>query len=227
MTQRHPDAEEIHVVLLGAFNPAIFHPEWFRRQEILLPAEAENAKIQVVSPDITEIVFLDMKLVVLPERFILGTPDASRADKLHDVVLAVLRWLPHTPVTACGINNELHFDLGEETYWHKIGHTLAPKEPVWNEVLTRPGMQSLTIKGVRGGEWPGEINITLQPSNPKRFRYGLLVSSNYHYTIPLTDAGTPRSEKVVDFLGTEWKAALEQARQVAYRIFTAIPKDAQ
>jgi len=95
---------------------------------------------------------------------------------------------------------------------------------VWNDVLSQPGMQSLTIKGVRSGEFPGEINVTVQPS--KRFRYGLFVSSNYHYSVPLDDAGTPRSERAIEYLSAEWKTALEQARRVAYRIFTTIPKDA-
>ena len=224
MPERHPDAEDINVVLIGSFNPGIFHPEWFRRQEILLPAESENAKTRIVSPDVTEIFFLDMKLDVLPDRFVLRTQDASRAEKLNDIVQGVFRRLHHTPITACGINNEIHFDLGDEGYWHKIGHSLAPKELVWNDVLSRPGMQSLTIKGVRSGDFPGEINVTIQPS--ARFRYGLFVSSNYHYSVPLDDAGTPRSERVIDYLTDEWKTALEQARRVAYCIFAKITKDA-
>ncbi len=85
-------------------------------------------------------------------------------------------------------------------------------------------MQSLTIKGVRSGDFPGEINVTVQPST--RFRYGLFVSSNYHYSVPLDDSGTPRSDRAIEYLTCEWKTALEQARRVAYCIFTKIAKDA-
>jgi len=107
MTSRAPDAEEISVVLVGSFNPGIFHPEWFRRQEILLPQEADEAKVQLISPEVTEVRFLDMKLAVFPDRFLIETHDASRAEKLQDVVINVLARLPHTPVTACGLNNAL------------------------------------------------------------------------------------------------------------------------
>ena len=224
MVKRNPDAEGISVVLVGSFNPGIFHPEWFRRQGLLLSAEAEAAKVRFVTPDATEISFVDMQLDVLPNRFMLRTSDASRADKLHDIALGVLERLNHTPVTACGINNELDFDLGDEAYCHKIGHTLAPKEPVWNNVLPAPGMQSLTIKAVRAGGFPGFINVLVQPS--PRFRYGLFVSSNYHYDVPLDEAKTPRPGLAVKYLTDEWKVALDQARLVAYRIFEAIPKDA-
>ncbi|MBI5384797.1 MAG: hypothetical protein HZA90_08915 [Verrucomicrobia bacterium] len=225
MNQRHPDAEEVNCVLVGSFNPGIFHPEWFRRQEILLPAEAEQAQVRVVTPDVTEILFLDMRLDVLPDRFVFRTQDASSAEKLHDIVLAVFHRLPHTPVTACGINNEIHFDLGDEAYWHKIGHTLAPKELVWNEVLEKPGLQSLTIKGIRTGDFPGEVNVTVQPS--KRFRFGLCVGSNSHFPVPRDDSGMPCSEKAISFLTAEWKTALEQSRRVAYRLFNSISKDAK
>src|SRR5438132_722602 len=170
MNPRAPDSEEISVVLLGSLNPGIFHPEWFRRQEILLPQEAEEAKIKAVSPEATEVLFLDMKLDVFPDRFILETRDASRAEKLQDVVLNVLAKLPHTPVTACGLNNAIQFDLNDEEYWHKIGHALAPKELIWNHVLENPGMAQLVVKGVRGGDFPGEVNITVAPS--RKFPHG-------------------------------------------------------
>ena len=225
MNSRAPDAEEIQVVLVGSFNPGIFHSEWFRRQEILLPQEADEAKLTVVSPEVTEVLFLDIKLAVFPDRFIIETHDASRGEKLQDIVLNVLNRLPHTPITACGINNLLHFELNDEAYWHKIGHTLAPKELVWNDVLERPGMETLIIKGMRGGEFPGEINVTVAPSkNPKMAR-GLFISANYHFVVSRNESGTPRSECVAPYVEHEWKTALEQARRVAYRIFSQIKQD--
>jgi hypothetical protein len=221
-SQRHPDSESINVVFVGSFNPGIFHPEWFRRHEILLPAEAENAKTRFVTPDVTEVFFLDMKLDVLPDRFVLATQDASRAEKLQDIVLNVLRRLPHTPITGCGINDEIEFNLEDEAYWHKVGHTLAPKDLIWNKVLSQPGTASLTVKGVRAGQFPGEVNITVQPS--KRFRFGLFISSNCHYSVPVDGAGLPRSEQALGFLEADWKTALEYTRLVAYRLFSVIPK---
>ena len=98
MNPRAPDAEEISIVLLGSLNPGIFHPEWFRRQEILSPQDAEAANIKIVSPEVTEVLFLDMKLDVFPNRLVLETLDASRAEKLQDIVVNILSKLPHTPL---------------------------------------------------------------------------------------------------------------------------------
>ena len=222
MNPRAPDAEEISIVLLGSLNPGIFHPEWFRRQEILSPQEAEEAKIKAVSPEVTEVLFLDMKLDVFPDRLIMETTDVSRAEKLQDVILNILTKLPHTPVTACGLNNAIQFDLEDEEYWHQVGHTLAPKELIWNELLEKPGMALLNMKGIRSGKFPGDINISVAPA--RKFTHGLLVSSNFHYPVPRNESGTPQSARVIDYIQEIWKPALEKARAVAYRIFDKIKK---
>jgi hypothetical protein len=219
---RAPDAEEISIVLLGSLNPGIFHPEWFRRQDILSSQDAEAAEIKIVSPEVTEVLFLDMKLDVFPNRLVLETLDASRAEKLQDIVLNVLAKLPHTPITACGLNNTIQFDLADEAYWHKIGHTLAPKELIWNSVLENPGMALLSVKGALPDDFPGEVNINVAPS--RKFVHGLLVSSNFHYAVPRDDKGTPRSVEVPQYLQHMWKAALAKAREVADQIFEKIKK---
>lgn len=222
MASRVPDAEQISIVLLGSLNPGIFHPEWFRRQGILLPQEAEEAKTRIVSPEVTELRFLDMKLDVFPDRLVLDTADVSRGEKLQDILLNVLTKLPHTPITACGLNNSIQFDLNDEAYWHAIGHTIVPKELIWNNVLEQPGMEFLTIKGVRSGEFPGEININVAPS--KKFKHGFLVSSNYHYPILTNERDTPPSEHAIKYLQNMWKPALEKAREVAYQILDKVKK---
>jgi len=43
---RTPEAEGLDVVLVGSFNPAIFHPEWFFRQGIVAEQDAKEAIIQ-------------------------------------------------------------------------------------------------------------------------------------------------------------------------------------
>ncbi len=222
MNPRAPDAEEISIVLLGSLNPGIFHPEWFRRQEILSPQDAEDAKIKIVSPEVTEVLFLDMKLDVFPNRLVLETLDASRAEKLQDVILNILTKLPHTPITACGLNNTIQFDLDDEDYWHQIGHTLAPKDLIWNSVLEKPGMALLSVKGALSGKFAGEININITPS--RKFVHGLLVSSNFHYPVPRDNKGTTQSAEVPNYVQQTWKPALEKARAVAYQIFEKIKK---
>ncbi len=226
MTRRAPDLEEVSVVIVGSLNPGIFHPDWFRRQEILAPAEAEKAMIKIVSPEVTEIQFLDMKLDVFSTRLVLETKDVSRAEKLQDIVVNILAKLPHTPVTACGINNAIQFDLNDESYWHKIGHTLAPKDLIWEPLLQKPGLATMMIKGKLTENFVGDINVTVAPSAPTtKLTHGLFISSNYHFPVPQDDSATPHSERVVKFIQEMWKPALEMARSVGDRILDQIKTD--
>ena len=139
---------------------------------------------------------------------------------MQDMLGQIFTLLSHIPVTACGINASAHFLAGSVEYWHKIGHTLAPKELVWDGLLQQAGMQSLTIKGKREGKFPGEINVTVEPS--ARYSPGIFVRSNYHYGLPATSAHAGASELLLQFLQSEWKPACALAKQVAKQIFDKI-----
>lgn len=63
-----PINEDIAVVLVGALNPAIFHPEWFAAQKLISAGEAKEAKIAIISPQVSDITFQEFGLQVLPNR---------------------------------------------------------------------------------------------------------------------------------------------------------------
>ena len=220
------DYEDVGVTLIGSFNPAIFHPSWFERHEIISPADAaKSAKtLKVVSPEFSELTVTDIKITVFPDRLQLLTRDASRAERLHDIVLNILSLLPETPITAGGINNSVEFNLNDEDYWHKIGHTLAPKDLIWNDILDDPGMQTLVIKGRRLKDFPGEINVTVQPSPPSRFVYGLRVAVNFHYTSEVDRKVESSADDIASMIETHWNIALGESRIVASRILSRIEK---
>jgi hypothetical protein len=45
------ELEGTSVVLVGNFNPAIFHPSWLASHNMVRGGEAEKAQIQIVSPE--------------------------------------------------------------------------------------------------------------------------------------------------------------------------------
>lgn len=218
-----PEAEGLDVVLIGAFNPAIFHPEWFFRQGLISEQDAREAKIEDVSGEITVVQLCGMRLQCVGDRFSIGTKNISGAERMQDLILQVFTLLSHTPITACGINPHVHYSVGSVDYWHKIGHTLAPKEPVWNELLEQPGMQSLTIKAPRSGEFAGEINVIVAPS--MQFPPGVFVKANYHYGLSPETAHAGAADLALRFIKSEWKPACGMARKVAQHIFTRIKPD--
>ena len=51
-TARNLESEALEVVMLGSFNPAILHPQWFLRQKLIGEEEALAAKIKVVAAEV-------------------------------------------------------------------------------------------------------------------------------------------------------------------------------
>jgi hypothetical protein len=131
-----PAVEGLEVVMIGAFNPAIFHPEWFLRQKLISEEEAKSSEthINAMGRDVADVHLCGMKLFCMNDRFSLNTANISKAARMQDLLLQVFTTLSHIPITACGINPHAHYHVVDEKYWHKIGHTLAPKDLIWNDL---------------------------------------------------------------------------------------------
>src|SRR5260221_1037799 len=99
-----PEEEGLEVVLLGSFNPKIFHPAWFRRYDLINEADLEDATVRIVTNDVSDIEMRGIHLICLKDRMSLGSGDPSRYDMIRDWLLEILRLIPHMPLTALGIN---------------------------------------------------------------------------------------------------------------------------
>jgi hypothetical protein len=213
-----PFAEDISVVLVGALNPAIFQPAWLAAQNLISDSECKSAKVNVISPQAADITFLDFGLQVLQNRFTLRTVDVSKSTKICDLVVGILTKLPHTPLTAAGINQSQHISAGKEKVWHKIGHVLAPKAPVWEKLYKNPGMLTVAVQSVRDDEHPFHINITVAPSQVA-VPHGIFVASNFDFKVT-KEVGS--AEEVIEFIQANWEEGTKEARRVAETIFETI-----
>ena len=133
------------------------------------------------------------------------------------MITGILTKLPHTPISAAGINQFLHLPTGGEANWHKVGDTLAPKELIWVTLYERPGLANISIQYPRQGRFPGFINIAVQPS--PLIPHGIMVSSNTELRATDQVGSAPQ---VVDFIQTEWSNAIKEAKRVAEVIFRKI-----
>ena len=226
MTSPMPEFENCSVVLVGSFNPAIFHPEWFVRQG-LLPADAvDAAKIAVVSPDVTECVVGSVKVFCDNTRLVFTVGNMTESAKLQDLVVGTLRILAHVPLAAVGLNQEGVFRAQSVEHWHKIGHTLAPKEPVWKKLGADPGMQQISIKFPLQDNPKIELNLTVAPypqTGPKH--PAIKINSNLHYQV-VHDTGISSTggttALAIDFILERWDDATTKVRAVADTIFEEI-----
>lgn len=192
------EIEGLSVVALGSFNPAIFQPFWFSGSDLIRSEEAEEAKIELLQQEVSSFSTEWFSLQVLNGRFAIETADPTKSRSLRDLVLGTFRILEHTPVHAFGFNKNQHFRMQTEDERHAFGNHFAPKKS-WGDLLTRPGMRSLTIQGTREDCDADRLQIRIEPS--PQVHPGVCIHVNQHYQLDHYDKESPRDHLAV-FLKT-------------------------
>src|SRR5438132_983763 len=98
MADRQPEVSGSGVVLLGSFNPAIFQPAWFARQNLIPTAEVDTAEIKIVHPQISHFETERFVIQATAERFVALTKPNAPEIAIRDLVMGTFYILEHTPV---------------------------------------------------------------------------------------------------------------------------------
>lgn len=223
------DLEGCSIVLVGNFNPAIFHPAWLVAQDIIRPSEGKAAEdvlgtgegkksevnLQVVSPQVTSFAVEWLTLQVTQERFSASTVDAAHFEILRDLVVKTFTILEHTPVKQMGINRDMHYRMPDKAIWHLVGNTLAPKDK-WESLVENPGLEALVIRGTRRDSKAKFFKVTVQPSI--RIVDGVYIQTNEHF-----DAnGDDSTERLMNILREDWDNAQRYAKNLAETLLERI-----
>lgn len=173
--------DELTIVLVGDFNPKIFHPMWFAHHGILREAEALEARVEVVHSDVSSFATEWLTVQVLRDRFTAAVKAEVYRQHLGDLVRNVFARLGHSPVHQIGLNAAFRLHFKSEDDWHAFGHYILPKSP-WDGVVSQPGLRSVTVQGKRPDGRPGALNSTLEPD--LRLHGDALLRINDHFETP-------------------------------------------
>ena len=198
------------IVLIGAFNPRIFQPEWFARQSLLPQKEVEAANIQIIHQQVTQFETERFVFQVTDDRLLAATKPNTIAEPLRDLIAGTFYILEHTPVQGIGLNRQMHFKMDSEEAWHKVGDKLVPKEG-WAQIVDRrPGMRNLQV--LYGSTSPEEpaITATVQPS-VQVVPHGVYFEVNYHFNIPKDDG----LKFMMAVLNDRWEECQNDAERMA------------
>jgi hypothetical protein len=210
-----PEISGLNIVVVGAVNPAILQPAWFGAKGLLRPEEAEAADVEIITRELVSFSAEWLGLTATLDRLQVSTTSAPSHDLLRDLVVGVFQVLPETPLTALGINHNLHFRVETQEAWHAFGHKLAPKE-IWNDILDKPGTRSLIIQGVRPDDYQGSVIVQVEPSVRIQDGVGIYIGINDHFQLDAMDKGT--GEDMRQVLEDAWEPAGERSRTVVERI---------
>ena len=211
MKELDPNYEQLSIVLVGSFNPMIFHPSWFASEGLISKESAKNATTSLITSEVAQLSIDSLGLTVFRERLI-GTAQGPNYDILKDFIIGTLSLLIHTPIRHVGINLDADYQLPSEQIWHEFGHLLAPKE-IWKGITKNPGMGGLKIQSERGDDYQGEVNITVAPSH--RIHPGVYIHLNDHFDLRSDSSKNTHlgAKKSLDLLEAAWEESIENARK--------------
>jgi hypothetical protein len=221
-----PEIDNASIVLIGNFNPMIFQPYWFMAQEIFSPDEANNAKIEVIHPEIT--IFSIEWLSIRVEKNVFTAISLKQPHiHVHDFIVNTFgNCLIHTPIYRLGINRTVEFktDISNKD---KLGKTLAPQS-AW-------GDWGKEIEGPKTGEKHGGLREIVMEQRNLDDRYrghiqakvgssinlndGILVNINDHYETEENDK-VIGCEKIITLIKDNFEDSIRRSGKIINHIMS-------
>lgn len=227
-----PEISGVQIVVLGKFNPVIFTPAWFALNKLLRESVTTNAQVQVIHRQVADFTADWLHLQVTNDRFSIATQQAPY-ERVRDLVFRVFsECLHHTPLSAFGINRNVHFLVRDSATKDSIGMTLAPFEPwgPWREQLDLDGKHG-GMTGVRmsqfrpsGRHEGGSINVAVEPSAQVADRpRGIYVGVNDHFVSEHEGERAARSLMAVLF--EEFRGSIKRSDAIIDHVMSLAEKE--
>lgn len=210
------------LVIIGAFAPAMFTPEWFLKNNLIGETDREEMLKDgrtIVSASGSQVESETLSITITPTRLQLLTKDVLRP-VIKDVALNMLQLLGRVPVTMVGLNFMGHYSMGSQDEYHAVGDTLAPKD-IWKKVFDNPswsvGLTDLSVKvhpAPRGEKNDVRDGITVRVQPSAQVDQGILLTYNNHKEINDSDPKLFSDEVAYDFINAHWDESLQDSRRV-------------
>lgn len=219
-----PEKDEVAIVLLGSFNPRIFHPAWLAMNKLISSDDANNADLEIAHKDITHFKASGMTFTVETGRFSILCAEAIKG-KIFDLVLSCFgELLPHTPIHSLGINRMLHFPCKNEPSRHALGKRLAPYEP-WGEwgkeieerdtATNHGGMMRLSLRQQPlDNGLNGYVQAEVRPSQIIKEGLGVAIDVNNHFVLVDDPDAAVGAVGAVSLIEEHWDRALQQGEKI-------------
>lgn len=222
-----PEASSFTIVLVGDFTPALFHPAWFRNKGLLPEADVADSEIGLLSQDLASLKLSWLNLFCDRNRLQLNTA-GEPAIQLCDLALNLFPLISEQPVSALGINSDIHVRLPSANAYQLFGDMLAPKEPWGDYLLDVPtmkdpsrtaGLRSLVME-IPTDDPYGHIQIRVEPSlrlGPP----GVFVAANHHFDFSKAEQ-RPDVGLAVRVLEQQWDRSMKSAIEIQQRLLSQV-----
>ena len=222
-----PEIEDVSINVMGSFNPAMFTPAWFGLHGLLPGGAVASAALQIAHEQITDFRADWLHVQVGKERFRAETSQAPHV-RVRDLVVRLFRDHLHSvPLTAIGVNRDVHFQVADMQQRDRIGRTLAPVDPwgAWGEALgssgEQGGMTSLTMTqiAIEGRPAQDMINVTVEPSHRIGQR-GTGVYVHVHHFLTSEEVGSDTNGRLIEILEEDFENSLKKSEDLIDQVMS-------
>lgn len=171
------------VVLLGGFNPMIFHPFWLLQKKLISEHDVTEKKIFVNDQISTYHVGDWLEMTVTPKRCEFKIKKAERVVMMRDLIVGTLNALSEMPIVAIGINRGCVYNLSDEKSYYDFGAKLAPLG-MWEPSFHDPRLRNIAIEDIGSENFKEKRRmIQIKPAEVKDAPYCVDVNINNHYDL--------------------------------------------
>jgi hypothetical protein len=207
--QRQPTVDGLSIVLIGAFNPAIFHPSWFALNGLLRKTEADEADIQIVHPEAAIFTSDWLSLQVTKDRLSFETQDPTMSLPLRDLAIGTLQILEHSPARQFGINRYRGFDFSPDELTDFLAKFVNAS--AWGAFATEPRVREISVECEPQDSRAEFLRVKLEATG--RRKAAVTIHTNQHYQATEEESSTAGTFLQVFFsvLSDEWVPFLRYA----------------
>lgn len=222
------ERKQYSIVIIGSFNPEMFHPQWFNRQGIISQEDMEFAIDQnsqsplVVAPQLTIFRTPQMTVQIDTKRFEVKA-DKEPLISLIDFVTKTFENLSSYSIKAFGFNFIANYKAESKEEYHKIGDLLAPKG-YWEELLNEEITGNDRISGldfIRMKKQKKDSNnyilFTLQSS--PFFLNAFMLSCNDHNVL---DENNQSADRAMDLINERYKEAFDNMQNMQIKLMERV-----
>jgi hypothetical protein len=224
-----PQVSAAAIVALGHFNPLIFAPDWLKDKEIVVGNDFGKLKILIVHPDIVSYEMPWGTFQADRNNFSITTTREPLV-RAHDFFVRCFQFLPETPISAVGINREVHFETASEAARDHVGDVLAPKD-FWGDFLQPEGQkagglrslimeQSIRKEGrlARTDGRFGHVWARVEPSSRQDIRCGIFVHINDHFDLTTPPDRLSNGRAVADLVAEQFERSITNSERLIDRL---------
>lgn len=197
----------LSIVLVGNFNPSIITPHWLASKNAIRKSEADNAKVKIIHPEISDFKISFADIIVSQDKFIINCNNEADFDITRDLVANIFNYLDETPVSGIGLNHYIHFGLDSLKQYNKFGDWLSPHH-IWEDYMHKPKLLELKLIEPFKDGTPVKNLVSISTSNLIK-HFGVRYQLNYHIELDRI-----KQQSLTQVLLENWKKSIHKSDNI-------------